>query len=269
MSEQHNFIYKTARRACHLIPYALHMIKNRKLLKTSLPDIANMRNMYTGQRCFVIGNGPSLTPQDVSRLKNDITFGSNRIYKMFDKTDWRPTYYCAQDTEVIKQDVDVINKIKSRKLIGIVGSVKYPKIDNALFIKLILKEFYPQLPLFSDNAVDGVYEGLTVTYFSLQMAIYMGFKEIYLLGVDHCFPKMIDENGQYVETDMKNAHFSPDDKVYGNGTISIHKTTLAYKKAKEYADAHGIKIYNATRGGRLEVFERVNFDDLFNEESEK
>jgi len=38
---------------------------------------------------------------------------------------------------------------------------------------------------------------------------------------------------------------------------------MAFEKAKEYADGHGIKIYNATRGGKLEVFERVNFDDLF------
>ena len=38
---------------------------------------------------------------------------------------------------------------------------------------------------------------------------------------------------------------------------------LAYQAAREYADRHGIKIYNATRGGKLEVFERVDFDSLF------
>lgn len=39
--------------------------------------------------------------------------------------------------------------------------------------------------------------------------------------------------------------------------------TMTFEKAREYADGHGIKIYNATRGGKLEVFERVNFDKLF------
>ena len=36
-----------------------------------------------------------------------------------------------------------------------------------------------------------------------------------------------------------------------------------YMCAKEYAERHEIKIYNATRGGKLEVFERVDFDSLF------
>lgn len=38
---------------------------------------------------------------------------------------------------------------------------------------------------------------------------------------------------------------------------------LAYESAKKYVDSHNISIYNATRGGMLEVFERVDFDSLF------
>jgi hypothetical protein len=48
-----------------------------------------------------------------------------------------------------------------------------------------------------------------------------------------------------------------------NSLLSVDKTTKAYQSAKAYADAHGIKVYNATRGGKLEVFERVDFDSLF------
>ena len=40
-------------------------------------------------------------------------------------------------------------------------------------------------------------------------------------------------------------------------------TFSAYEVAKENAEKKGIKIYNATRGGKLEVFERVDFDSLF------
>lgn len=44
----------------------------------------------------------------------------------------------------------------------------------------------------------------------------------------------------------------------------VDQVTLAYQSAKQYANQHDFKIYNATRGGKLEIFERVDFNDLFN-----
>ena len=43
----------------------------------------------------------------------------------------------------------------------------------------------------------------------------------------------------------------------------VDKSTLTFLAAKRNADENGFKIYNATRGGKLEVFERVDFDTLF------
>ena len=45
--------------------------------------------------------------------------------------------------------------------------------------------------------------------------------------------------------------------IYGD------KALLAYKSTREYCDKNNIKISNATRGGKLEVFDRVDFDKLF------
>ena len=73
---------------------------SNKYLKT-------LKNRYAGKRCFVIGNGPSLTKEDLELLRNEVTFASNRIYKMFDKTDWRPTFYAVFD-ESVASDRDVI-----------------------------------------------------------------------------------------------------------------------------------------------------------------
>ena len=43
----------------------------------------------------------------------------------------------------------------------------------------------------------------------------------------------------------------------------MEKILQGYCVVKKYAQEHGIKIQNATRGGKLEIFERVNLDDLF------
>ena len=47
------------------------------------------------------------------------------------------------------------------------------------------------------------------------------------------------------------------------GAFAIDEATLSYQAAKQYAQTHGIKIKNATRGGKLNVFQRVDFDSLF------
>src|SRR5699024_7865108 len=59
--------------------------------------IEALRNCHKGERCFIIGNGPSLRAEDLDKLKNEITFACNRINLIFDQTDWRPTYYCITD----------------------------------------------------------------------------------------------------------------------------------------------------------------------------
>ena len=110
---------------------------------------------------------------------------------------------------------------------------------------------------------------------SIQCACYLGFKEIILLGVDHSFAREKRKDGTVeIHSNIQN-HFEDyqSDSFWGNGmkdedyvVFPLDFATMAFEKAREYADGHGIKIYNATRGGKLEVFERVNFDELFQEE---
>ena len=71
-----------------------------------------LKDKYKGQRCFVIGNGPSLTAEDLNLLKGEVTFASNRIYKMFEQTDWRPTYYAVFD-EWVGSDPELPKNVNS------------------------------------------------------------------------------------------------------------------------------------------------------------
>ena len=93
----------------------------------------------------------------------------------------------------------------------------------------------------------------------------MGFKEIYFIGVDHHFQISQNNKGEIIVDNTVKDYFS--DK-YNEDKANLfipntEKSTLAYIALKDECDKRGIKVYNATRGGKLEVFPRVEFDTLF------
>ena len=100
-----------------------------------------------------------------------------------------------------------------------------------------------------------------MTYMCIQIAVYMGVKEIILLGVDHNYAVSRRPDGTIIKHEGVKNRFHEKDGIIC--VPSLYAMELAYKAAKKYADEHGIKIFNATRGGKLEVFERVDFDTLF------
>ena len=97
----------------------------------------------------------------------------------------------------------------------------------------------------------------------------MGFKNIYLIGVDfdYVLPKDVIKKGKVWEShgDDPN-HFDP--RYFGKGIESndpqLHKTIIAYRKAREFLEKNNVKIVNLTKGGKLEVFERGIYDEVFN-----
>lgn len=228
-------------------------------------NIQSLKNIHLGKRCFIIGNGPSLTTKDIDKLKNEITFAFNRIYYIFDKTNWRPTYYCSEDDKTIFKSKEEINNLKVKHKFF---PVNYPwdykihfKNANYYIFKFGDRNVEPR---FSEDIVKGIYWGNTVAYTAIQMAVYMGIKEIYLLGVDHNFSKMINDKGEIIIDKTAKDYFtekynSDKEDLY---IPNIEVSTRAFIAAKKYAENHNIKIYNATRGGKLEVFERVDFDKI-------
>ena len=109
--------------------------------------------------------------------------------------------------------------------------------------------------------VPEVYEGYTVTYMILQLAIYMGFSKICLLGIDHSYSTELNSNGEIVHKDLAD-HFDSNDKI--TNIPQTFRSTLAYRKANEVAQSKGIIIVNSTRGGALEEFQRMSLEDFLN-----
>lgn len=101
-------------------------IKGVLLLRDAYKDIKFKRNMllakykdiHKGKRCFLIGSGPSLKTEDLDLLyeNGEITFASNKIFKLYNQTDWRPNYYCVTDYKVIKQYYDEILDINDSEI---------------------------------------------------------------------------------------------------------------------------------------------------------
>ena len=236
---------------------------NGNRLRRSKKKLIKFHNIHEGKRCFIIGNGPSLVTRDLEKIQSEITFASHRIYDIFPMTTWRPTYYCAQDQKLIFESSQKIDEIEVND--KFIASLRYGKvikgIKKAKYVNLINEKFYPELPKFSDDVTVGTYEGFTVTYMCIQLAVYMGFTEIYLLGVDHNYSVTMLPNGEILKNEDIKDYFGEGGKFVN--IPQLYKSTLAYVSAEKYATEHGIKIYNATRGGKLDAFERVNFDNLF------
>ncbi len=231
-----------------------------------------LKNKYAGKRCFIIGTGGSLTKEDLERLKGEYTFGCNRLYKMFPEINWRPTFYCfydAQRIRMLKEDLPYIldNCGYLFTSAGIKGELDESLIENAkvYFVHVEKEKYFPKLPQFSEDITTCVYDGQTVLYMAAQIAIYLGFTEIYYLGADNHYSVELNLDGSVrYDSSVKDYPDAIGGMELASSVIpQMELTTMSFEAVKKYASAHGIKVQNATRGGCLEVFERVSYDELF------
>ena len=241
-------------------------------LSPRMKAIQQAHNRHAGERCFVIGLGPSLKVEDLERLKNEYTFAANSIFLLFDKTDWRPTYYACIDTKGHERFVNSMNQ-------EIISEGDIPQMEAYLSSKIKLskltgKERFlhihfgnhsrnrmltKRMKRCGDISI-ALYDMFTVTNAALEIAMYMGFKEIYLLGVDCDFS---GSGGKihFIDTDIDEMqrHTPGRQRAYDYGARLMQD---GYECMAKAAKEEGVKIFNATRGGALEVFPRVDFDSI-------
>lgn len=245
--------------------------RNGLLLSANSKKLAAYKNRYKGQRCFLVGNGPSLTASDLTLIKNEITFGCNRIYESFSMTSWRPSFLFSVDTCFASD----FNRYKENKLTmplflsGAIYKALKKKPGNAMYIDFIYEDEYkvtgnPLSYLYSSNA--------TVMATMIETAMYMGFEEIYLIGVD-CSNTLQSGQGHFIDNyytkeskrnlEKKGMRREIGQKMtlHDLGNYYVDNAMVAYHALGEWAKAHHVRIYNATRGGYLEVFERVNLNE--------
>ena len=261
------FLYKKRKKAIAARNEAMHQTYKEQLSK--------FHNIHQGKRCFIVGTGPSLKLSDVDMLKDEYTFGVNSCLTMYDKTEWRADYYGIVDSHAVEIMGD---KLKTDEIPVFFytdmdaqydgkNGIAFPKDDSAnmmteTFWRRLFPKRFPETD-FSGDITKVVYTGKSVVYAMIQIAAYMGFTEIYLLGVDcnYAQPKMYSDNVTYIDHKTKWTQ----ERLLKNGNQMLPQ----FEIAKEYAEKHGIQIYNATRGGMLETFERVDLDFVLNKAKRK
>lgn len=248
------FLLKGEDKYAYGIPFFLHKL----ICKRNMKKLLKYKDTHLGEKCFIVGTGPSLTLEDVNMLKGQVSFGVNTLFKYYTKTDWRANYYCIIDPKTYGNLKEQIENSGIENLFYPINRIQ--KIKNGIPFELNCSDFFKQnLPSIFDftkftcDAGKEVYDGASVVYVAMQLAAYMGFQKIYLLGVDCNY-------GTGSTTHCKDLNYSKDYK-YKWGTNTALTMLEGFKIAKKYADGHGIEIYNATRGGMLDVFERVSLEE--------
>ena len=236
-----------------------------------------LQNLRTGmggrKRCFIIGNGPSLNKTDLSLLKDEITFAVNGFFLKAESLNWTPTFYIVEDHLVAEDRSEYIQTYKGPiKFFPIYLGYCLPESDDTIFYNHRPRVSYPDGFDFSLKADEITYTGCTVTFSAMQLAAYLGFTEIYLIGVDADYeiPSEVKNDQTYdtsvldMDTDDPN-HFHPD--YFGKGyrwhNPQVNKMIEAYSEARKICEASNISIQNATIGGKLEIFKRVDYLSLF------
>ena len=220
--------------------------------------IEQYRNIHEGEKCFIVATGPSIQKKDLETLQrnNILTISMNEIWKLFNIVSWRPDYYVADDPDSIRL---ILPHIKEFSINTYFLGDTYKDIDKYILPDNVIKHHFNydfvknRLPDFSQDFSRQCYMGSSVTYSCIQLAVYMGIKYIYLLGVDFSYAISSEP--------IKYSHCYGESNLSSTGYSEYVRN--AYLASKKYADENNIKIYNATRGGKLEVFERVDFDSLF------
>jgi hypothetical protein len=226
---------------------------NRKRLK-------QFHNIHKGKRGFIIANGPSLRNIDFNKLKDEITIGMNRIYLLKEDKGFLPTYLAsiAIKTQLVQFNQDYDNlEITCFFPWNYRGNMS--KKSNQYFIK---DKFSPK---FTYDLTKRIGSGKSVTYACIQIAFYMGFDEVYLIGKDHSYNTEARTGTYFISDGNETNHFIKG--YYKPGMVwdapDYETEEFVYRLSEKAFKKNGRKIFDATINGKLDVFEKVIFNELF------
>ncbi|NKF50073.1 DUF115 domain-containing protein [Shewanella sp. WXL01] len=223
-------------------------------------NVERYHNRHEGESAVIVCNGPSLNKMDLSFLKKNVCFGLNKIYLGFSQFHFYPKYYVAVNEKVLRQSENNIKQLASVKFL----SNRCPELfsDNAL--TSVLRTDNPRTRFCKDIS-EGLEEGWTVTFAALQIAFYLGFSKVFIIGMDHDFQYQGEPNQESTMTGNDPNHFHKD--YFADGVKwdnpDLVKSEESYRLAKVIYEEHGRQIVDATLDGKCQVFEKMHYKQAF------
>jgi hypothetical protein len=251
--------YQSLRRLPRLPAAYLHPWR-----RESIRRLTALKDAHKGQRAFIIANGPSLKQTDLSRLRNEVTFGMNRIYLMFPELGFSSTYLVAVNDLVIEQTASDIANLAMPKFLSWRSRRFFPSNLPINQLPTFIYTTY-ESPSFSRDVRGRVWESATVTNVTLQLAFHMGFQQVILIGADHNYTAIGKPNTTVTSQGDDPNHFSP--AYFGKGfrwqLPDLEMSEIGYAIAREAYQNAGREVLDATIGGKLTIFPKVEYNSLF------
>ncbi|MFH6963248.1 6-hydroxymethylpterin diphosphokinase MptE-like protein [Flavobacterium plurextorum] len=247
------------------------------------------------ERCFIVGNGPSLKKMDLRILNKEVVFTVNNIMNDIDLYEsLNSDYHVIIDPEYFKLNKDVSEDLAQIDLLKKINYnhkkpiciTSYEGKDN--FVKNGLNKVLDLNYLYQHKNITDNYSSIigmnknfpnsqNVIQCAIFSAMYMGYKEIFLIGCDmtSVFVSFeYSEEGERAILNNRHAYEYSDNELksmlksvvkYDNEFIldEYARNFRIFKNIKKYAEKNKVMIINAGVGGGLDVFSRVNFNTLF------
>ena len=224
-------------------------------------QVRSYKDLHLHKRCFIIGNGPSLRQMDLQHLQHEFTFGLNRIYLLFPELGFTTTYLVSVNELVLEQCAAELANLSLPKFVTWRARPWFKRDPHIVF----LDTDYTGPENFTSDMTGRVFEGYTVTYVALQLAYYMGFDEVILIGVDHNFATKGPANQAVVSQGDDLNHFSPN--YFGKGfkwqLPDLEGSERAYTLAHQAYTQTGRRVLDATLNGKLTIFPKIDYRSLF------
>jgi hypothetical protein len=228
-------------------------------LDLTSPRLEAMRDAYRGQIAWLVGNGPSVRVEDLERLKDRVTFGFNRYYMSHDLSELRPTFTVTGDRQMIE---DFGQEIVDRS-----GGTVFVAHDTLPFLVgdyIWVRQLNYSPPLFSKHPATAVTPGGSSVFVAMQIAYWLGIRRFFFYGADFrfSFTRQVDQTDAYRAVAGDDNHFI---KNYRDGKAwcppSFRNIASAFLAARVLIESEGGFIKNVTRGGLLEIFPRMSFEE--------
>lgn len=203
-------------------------------------NIKDLKNIEKGKSVYILANGPSVLKENLNLLKDKIVIGMNASTLLESKFDFKTKYYVCSDIRFLTHPekshyaTSQLDPSTLRILRKELRSVDSYEKNPTFYIKALERDG------FSTDLNVGYYYGCTTTMLAIQLAYYLGAKNIYLLGVDL---KYSTSQPRF----YKEKSFQIDDSFT---SVQIHNI----KKAFNFLNENDIKLFNCSEFSYLRPY---------------